>query len=59
MALILSSLRRAVEGASQGASIIIILAARFLNGLLPNYIALKFLRFSAVYARKQETAKEI
>ena len=39
MALISSSLRRAVEGESQGASIIIILAARYLNGLLPNYIA--------------------
>jgi len=30
-----------------------------LNGLLPSYIAEKFLRFSAVHARETRTAKEI
>ena len=34
-------------------------AFKAFNALLPNYIALKLLRFSAVHARKQETAKEI
>ena len=35
------------------------IAFKAFNGLLHNYIALKLLRFSAVHARKQETAKEI
>ena len=35
------------------------IAFKAFNGLLPNYIALKLLRFIAVHARKQETAKEI
>ena len=35
------------------------MAFKAFNGLLPNYIALKLLRFSAVHARKQEKAKEI
>ena len=35
------------------------IAFKAFSGLLPNYIALKLLRFRAVHVRKQETAKEI